>query len=299
MRRAARNFAISSKKSTWASKKKDSPGAKTSTSRPRPSPSSTYPKPSASVNASSCAAVEPGLADVVAGDRERLVRRDLLRAVLHQVADQAQVRLGGEQPLLLRDVLLEDVGLQCAVELAQIGALALGRDQHHAEDGHRRPADRHRRGDVLQWDAVEEDVHVGGGVDRDPAVADLAEALGVVGVAAHQGRHVEGHAQAPSAAAEDHPVALVGLLGVAEARELPDRPRAAAVSRRVEPARERELAGPLRFGTVCGAVRRLHLHAGQGGEVRVAHARPVVAALPARTSVVSHGEIVGRPTKFP
>ena len=59
IRRAARNLAISSKKSTWASKKNDSPGAKTSTSRPRESPSSTYPKPSASVNASSCAAVEP------------------------------------------------------------------------------------------------------------------------------------------------------------------------------------------------------------------------------------------------
>ncbi len=41
IRRAARNLAISSKKSTWASKKKDRPGAKTSTSRPRLSPSST------------------------------------------------------------------------------------------------------------------------------------------------------------------------------------------------------------------------------------------------------------------
>jgi hypothetical protein len=41
------------------------------------------------------------------------------RAVLHQVADQAQVRLGREEPLLLRDVLLEDVGLQRAVELAR------------------------------------------------------------------------------------------------------------------------------------------------------------------------------------
>jgi hypothetical protein len=59
MRRAARNFAISSKKSRWASKKNDSPDAKSSTSMPRDTPSSTYPKPSASVNASSCAAVEP------------------------------------------------------------------------------------------------------------------------------------------------------------------------------------------------------------------------------------------------
>jgi hypothetical protein len=41
MRRAARNLAISSKKSTWASKKKLSPGAKALTSSPRDLPSST------------------------------------------------------------------------------------------------------------------------------------------------------------------------------------------------------------------------------------------------------------------
>ena len=71
-----------------------------------------------------------GLADVVAGDRQRLVGRDLGGAVLHQVADQAQVRLGREQPLLLGDVLLEDVGLQRAVELRRC----------------RRPGARPRRG---------------------------------------------------------------------------------------------------------------------------------------------------------
>jgi hypothetical protein len=41
MRRAARNLAISSKKSMWASKKNDRPGANASTSSPRDSPSST------------------------------------------------------------------------------------------------------------------------------------------------------------------------------------------------------------------------------------------------------------------
>jgi hypothetical protein len=59
MRRAARNFAISSKKSMWLSKKNDSRGAKSSTSRPAAIPRFTYSMPLASVNASSCAAVEP------------------------------------------------------------------------------------------------------------------------------------------------------------------------------------------------------------------------------------------------
>jgi hypothetical protein len=210
------------------------------------------------------------LADVVAGDRERLVRRDLVGAVLHQVADQAQVRLGLEQPLLLRDVLLEDVGLQRAVELAGVDPGTLGRDDHHAEDRDRGSADRHRGRDVAEVDAAEQGLHVGGAVDRDTAVADLAEALRVVAVPAHQGRHVERDAEAAATAPEDHLVALVGLLRVAEPGELPDRPGPSAVAGRVEPAGVRELAGPL---GVVGAVGRLDLHAGERGEVGVANPR--------------------------
>ena len=48
----------------------------------------------------------------------------------------------------------------------------------------------------------------------------------------------------PPPALEDHLVALVGLLGVAEAGELPDRPGAAAVAGGVEAAGERELPRP-------------------------------------------------------
>ena len=59
IRRAARYFAISSKKSRCALKKNESRGANSSTSRPRATAHSTYVNPFASVNASSCAAVEP------------------------------------------------------------------------------------------------------------------------------------------------------------------------------------------------------------------------------------------------
>ena len=59
IRRAARYFAISSKKSRCALKKNDKRGANSSTSSPRSSAHSTYVNPSASVNASSCAAVDP------------------------------------------------------------------------------------------------------------------------------------------------------------------------------------------------------------------------------------------------
>ena len=219
-----------------------------------------------------------GLADVVAGDGERLVGRDLLGAVLHQVADQAQVRLGAEEPLLLGDVLLEDVGLQRAVQLAGVDLGPLGGHEHHAEDRDRGTADRHRRGHVTQVDPVEEDLHVGRAVDGHAAVSDLTEGHRVVGVAAHQGRHVEGHRQPAATAAQDHLVALVCLLSVAEASELTDRPRAAAVAGGVQAAGVGELARPLR---VVGAVGRLHGDAAQRAEVDVAHAGLLVPGLPA------------------
>ena len=59
MRRAARNLAISSKKSLWLLKKNDRRGAKSSMRRPRARAASTYAIPSAIVKASSCTAVEP------------------------------------------------------------------------------------------------------------------------------------------------------------------------------------------------------------------------------------------------
>jgi len=126
------------------------------------------------------------------------------------------------------------------------------------------------------------------------AVTHLAEALRVVGVTAHQRRHVERDGQSAAPAVQDHLVALVGLLGIAEAGELTDRPCASAVSGRVQTACERELARPAdllevrvpRFASLAslarigGTVRRLDLHAGQRGEVSLADARLGVTRLP-------------------
>ena len=59
IRRAARNFAISSKKFMWHAKKNETRGANASTSSPASIAAWTYAIPSASVNASSCTAVAP------------------------------------------------------------------------------------------------------------------------------------------------------------------------------------------------------------------------------------------------
>ena len=57
-----------------------------------------------------------GFADVVAGDRDRIPLRRVLRAPLEQVDDQAQRGLDGIAPRVLRHVLLEDVILHRAAE---------------------------------------------------------------------------------------------------------------------------------------------------------------------------------------
>src|SRR3954453_9010321 len=107
MRRAARYFATSSKKSMCALKKKERRGAKSSTSRPRSIAASTYAKPSASVNATSCPACEPSpqperallrrglprLPDVVAGDRDRMHPWQLPGAILDHVDHEPHRRL--------------------------------------------------------------------------------------------------------------------------------------------------------------------------------------------------------------
>ena len=112
-------------------------------------------------------------------------------------------------------------------------ALLLADEDVEGEQDRRRRVDRHRGGDLAERDAVEELLHVVEGVDRDPLAPDLAEAAGVVGVVAHQGRHVEGGREPGLAVVEQVVEALVGLLGGAEAGELAHRPEPAPVHRGV------------------------------------------------------------------
>src|SRR5260370_24476009 len=65
----------------------------------------------------------------------------------------------------------------------------------------------------------------------------------MVGVIAHQRGEVERHREAGLAALQQELVAAVGILGRAEARELPHGPEAAAVHALVDAAREGEFAG--------------------------------------------------------
>ena len=204
------------------------------------------------------------LADVVAGDRDRVPARDPLLAVGEQVGRQPHRRARREDVVPARHVLLEDVVLHGAAERRAGHALILGHELVQQEQQRRRGVDRHRRRHPVERDPVEQQLHVGDRVDRDPRAADLALGHRVVRVVAELGRQVEGDRQPRLPAREQVAVALVRLLGRGEAGVLADRPRPTAVHVRIRPAREREDAGRLRLdrGRVGGPVQRLHLDAG-------------------------------------
>ena len=121
------------------------------------------------------------------------------------------------------------------------------------EDDRRRRVDRHRGRDVAERDAREERLHVGERVDGDALPPDLAERTGVIGVVAHQRRHVEGRRESRLAVLGQVAEALVRLLRRAETGELAHRPQASAVHRRIDAAGERVLAGIAEVAAVLDA----------------------------------------------
>ena len=116
--------------------------------------------------------------------------------------------------------------------------------EREQDDGRR--VDGHRRRDAIERDAVEQRRHVLDRVDRDADPADFARGERMVRVVAHLRRQIEGDAQAADALREQIAVARVRFGGGAEPGVLPHRPQPAAVHRRLDAARERELAREVR-----------------------------------------------------
>ena len=94
----------------------------------------------------------------------------------------------GIDPGVLRHVLLQDVVLHRALQLLDRHALTLGRRDVEAEQHRGGAIDRHRGGDAVERNPVEERLHVGEARDGDAALADLALRPRMVGVVAHERR---------------------------------------------------------------------------------------------------------------
>ncbi len=219
-----------------------------------------------------------GLANVVAADRDRVPRRQLVAAVREEVGDQPHRRLRRVDVGAAGRVLLEDVVLDRAPDQPGGHALFLRHQLVQQQEDRRGGVDRHRRGDLREGDAGEQAPHVVDGVDGDADLAHLPGGASVVRVEAHLGGEVEGHREAGLAGVEQGPEAGVGLLGGAEAGVLAHGPEAAAVHLGMESARVGVLAGVavaariLVGGGVLGPVEALQPDAGGCG-TRLLHGR--------------------------
>ena len=232
-----------------------------------------------SVNAISWAALAPASRKCAPATEIALKRGTSCGAELDRVGDEPQRRAGRPDPRAAADVLLEDVVLDRAAELRPVDALLLADGDVEREQDRGGAVDREAGADPVERDLVEEDLGVGERVERDADPADLLLDVGVVGVVAALRREVERDRQAGAALREQVAVALVRLLGGAEARVLADRPEAAAVAVGEVAPGEGERAGRgdrLRRREVGRSVAR-----------RQRDARPRCA--PRRSGVVGHG----------
>ena len=142
-----------------------------------------------------------------------------------------------------RDVLLEDVVLHRAGELADIRALLAGDGDVEREQDRRRGVDGHRGGDPFERDAVEERAHVVEAARSRrrpcrPRPAPAGDRRRSPSASAGRRRP-----RGRSALLQQVAVALVGLLGGGEAGVLAHRPEAPAIHRRLDAARVGILAG--------------------------------------------------------
>ena len=179
------------------------------------------------------------LADMVAGDGDRVPLRDVLRAILEDVRDEAHGRTRREDVRAACCILLEDIVLDRAAELVCRDALLLCHCDVHREQDGSRGIDRHGRGDLAEVDLVKEDFHVSERVDRDADLADFAFGNRIIGIITDLRRQIECTRKARRTVFNQHAIALVRLLCRGEACVHAHRPEAAAIHRRLNAARVR------------------------------------------------------------
>ena len=134
------------------------------------------------------------------------------------------------------DVLLQQVVLNRAADRAGRNALFLGDQLVEQQQDRRGRVDRHARADLIEWQAAEQDPHVGDAVDGYADSTDLALCPLMVAVVTHLGGQIERTTQPGLAGVEQELEPLVGRCRGAKAGVLPHSPQLAAVHRRVDAA---------------------------------------------------------------
>jgi hypothetical protein len=159
----------------------------------------------------------PRLLQMVAADVGGVPLRQLLVGVGDDVGDQPHRGLGRVDVGPAREIFLDDVVLDRALQLLDIPALFLRHRDVEREQPGGGGVDGHRGVHLLEGDALEQGRHVGERGDRHADLADLARGQRVVAVVAGLGRQVEGDREAGLPAREVGAVELVAGLGRAVA----------------------------------------------------------------------------------
>ena len=182
--------------------------------------------------------VGAGLANVVAGDRDRVEAGQPSLAVGEQIGRDPHRRPRREDVVPARYVLLEDVVLDGAAQFLGRHALLLGDQLVEEKEKRRRRVDRHRGRDLVERYLREEQPHVAERVDGDAGAPDLALSERMVGVVTELSGQIERDREPRLALLEQVTEARVRLLGRAEAGVLANRPGSATVHGCVRAARE-------------------------------------------------------------
>ena len=165
-----------------------------------------------------------GFLHVVAGDADAVELGHLFGGVGEDVADDADGGVGGVDVGVADHELFEDVVLDGAGELVVLDALLFAGDDEVGKDGQDGAVHGHGDGHLVEGDTVEEDVHVGHGVDGDPGLAHITDDALVVGIVTAMGGEIEGDGEPHLPGGEVAAVEGVALFGGGEPGVLTDGP---------------------------------------------------------------------------
>ena len=183
---------------------------------------------------------------MVAGNRDAVELRHVVRGVFENIADDAhghirRINVGVAHHELFEDIVLDRAGHDRLVD----ALLNTGLDEERKDRQHR-AVHRHRNGHLIERNAAEQDVHVEHRADGNARLADVAEDARIIGVIAAMGRQVERDGKTFLTGGQVAAIERVGFLRGGETRVLADRPRTEHVHRRVRAAQAgRDAAGEI------------------------------------------------------
>ena len=165
-----------------------------------------------------------GFLHVIAGDRDRIVFRHLLRGVGKDVGDdphrgRRRIDIGVAHHELFQNVVLNGAG-----KFFRRHALFLGGRDEQRQDRQHRAVHGHRHAHLVERNAREQRAHVVDRIDRHAGHADIAGDARMIGIVAAMGGEIERDREALLPGGEIAAVERVGILRRGEAGILPDGP---------------------------------------------------------------------------